>query len=214
MARVTSVIAVLSGPKVDSARNDVMRKWLENTEADYLLMVDTDMIIGSRTIEDLLKHHKDIVGGLCFSGSTITGSVSPAIRYLEKTDEGTKVRVMWDYPTNTLVEADAIGAACMMISRECAEGVWEARGKDHPLPWFAHGVHNGIQIGEDIAFCLTARTLGYKVFVDTGLVIEHAKVGFIGESQYVLSMMDENHPNHEHLDKVPVYQELSHGNSG
>lgn len=207
--RVPTVISVLSGPKVDSARNQVMTKWLNETNATHLLMVDTDMVLPPETIDALLKVDKDIVGGLCFSGNGFLSKLAPTIRVVREDADGNPViDILWDYPQNTLVKCNATGAACMLIKREVAEKVLEARGPDHPLPWFAHGVHNGVEIGEDVAFCLTAGRLGFEVWVDTGLMIPHVKTRFLTDQEYVLSLSRDDHPYYNERETVPVYQEM------
>jgi hypothetical protein len=207
------VIAVMSGPKVDSARNRIFERWLEETTATHLLMVDTDMLIPSETIERLLSYDKDIVGGLAFTGIGQLSSVVPAIRVITETDKGPSIEPLWEYPPDSLTQVAAIGAACMLVKREVAEAMLEARGKDHAMPWFAFGMHNGVEIGEDIAFCLTAGKIGYEVWVDTGFVIPHDKHRFITDSEYVLSLSREDHPYYDLREKVPIYQELLNGNS-
>ncbi len=209
--QIEQVIQVHSGPKVDDARNELFKAWLSSTHANKLLMVDTDMIPPEDTISRLLGHNKDIVGGLCFSGSGNT-TIKPVIHVVEEDKHGKPIiNILWNYPPDTLIEVDATGGACMMISRKCAEAVWQARGLNHPMPWFAHGMHNGVRIGEDVAFCLTAQKVGFKSYVDTGLEIPHIKSFSMGQQDYVRSLMNESHPHYNQRDEVPVYQEIVDG---
>lgn len=209
----TSFVGIFSGPKVDSARNKAFKVWLEETDATHFLFVDTDMVIPRDTIPRLLSHDKDIVGGLCFAGGP-NSVVKPTLHVIQENDEGhPTLELLWDYPPNSLVQVDGTGAACMMVKREVAEKVWEARGRDHRLPWFAHGMHNGVEIGEDIAFCLTAGKCGYEVWVDTGLEVPHVKPVFMGQREYVLSLSQESHPYYTDRESVPIYQDMTNGNS-
>jgi len=211
--RIEGVIAIHSGPKVDDARNQLFKEWLRKTNANRLLMVDTDMILPENTIKRLIGHNKDIVGGLCFSGGW-SGTVKPVIHRVEPDENGqARLTVVYDYPPDTLMEVDGTGGACMMISRRCAEDVWRARGEDHQMPWFAYSMHNGLRIGEDIAFCLTAQKVGYKTYVDTGLEIPHVKPTTLGEVDYVRSLLNENHPHYNQRDTVPIYRELLDGDA-
>lgn len=211
--RVTSVLSILSGPKVDDARNELMKAWLEGSDTDYLLMLDTDMIVPIETLERLLAAEKDVIGGLCFSGG-YHGAVKPTIFRVEETLEGQPIlHTIWDYPPDEVIEVAGTGAACMLISRRCAQAVWDARGKDHPMPWFAHGMHNGVRIGEDIAFCLTAIKCGFGIFVDTGLEVGHIKSHIIGQNEYASSLMSTDHPYYTHRESVPAYQDRVNGNA-
>lgn len=209
--RVISTIGILSGPKVDSARNKLFAHWLDETDADYLLMVDTDMVLPEDTLDILLKADKDIVGGLCFVAGT-SAHVRPTIHVITEGDDGAPlISILWDYPQNTLVKVDATGGACILVKREVAEVIRQARGKDHPMPWFAHGIHNGVEIGEDIGFCLTAGKCGFEVWVDTSLKVGHVKPRIISEPEYVAALCQDTHPHYNQRDKVPVYQEAVHG---
>lgn len=205
-------IAVFSGPKVDEARNEIMKVWLQETDDDYLLMLDTDMVPPEDTIERLLAHDKDIVGGLCFVAG-VGSAVRPTLHVVREDKDGKPyIDILYDYPRNQLVKVDATGAACILIKREVAEYMWEARGIKHPMPWFAFGMHNGIKIGEDVSFCLTAAKCGFEVYVDTSLEVPHMKMHAYGEKDYVISLTDESHPYYTHREKVPVYQEILNAN--
>ncbi len=214
--RVGPTIGVISGPKIDDARNKIVHAFLEETEATHLLMVDTDQVLRRDTISRLLEADKDIVGGLIFIGASGVSPIRPNVVVSVPVGEGPEwtMEPLWEYPTDTVVQVAGVGAACMMVTREVYEKVLVARGDQHPLPWFAHGMHKGIQIGEDIAFCLTAQKIGFEVWCDTGLVIPHVKPRFIDEATYVISLNTEAHPYYNDREKVPVYQEfVGHGDS-
>lgn len=210
--RIVADIGIHSGPKLDDARNELFEIWLTETSADLLMMVDTDMLLKPDMVDRLMAHRKEIVGGLYFSGG-FNSPKRPHIYVIEENDEGgPTLNPMWDYPVNTLVECNGTGGGCLLVTRRAAKAVWEARGKDHPMPWFAFGMHNGVPIGEDIAFCLTAGKLGIQTFVDTSLVIGHIKLAVLGEEDYVSSLMDKSHPYYDSREKVPIYGKYLNGN--
>jgi hypothetical protein len=212
--RVTKIIDMMSSPKVDTARNRIVESWLKTSDADYLLMVDADMVLPEDTIERLINHDKDIACGLYFLGSgTLKGGLIPTLHVINQENKDRPLDILWDYPTNALVQVAGTGAGCMLIKREVAEKMLIARGEDHPMPWFAYGVHNGVAIGEDIAFCLTANKMGFEVWVDTGLIPQHVKPSFLGEEQYAMSLLRPEHPAYEQRESIPVYQEFFHGSS-
>lgn len=171
-------------------------------------MADTDMLLPEDTIDRLLKHDKDIVAGLAFSAGLSGTRVTPNIREIVETDNGSPtIQPIWDYPRDTLLQVDGVGAACLLVKRNVAEVILQARGEDHPAPWFAYGAHNGVLIGEDIAFCLTAMKCGFKIWVDTGLIIPHVKTTAIDDEAYVLSLNMESHPHYDMREKVPVWND-------
>ena len=211
---ISTVAAVHSGPKIDGARNDIVRQFLD-TNATHLLMVDTDMILPPNIASKLLAHDKDIAGALAFIGSFHGAPVRPNLHIIVPDEDGNPtITVMYDYPVNSLVQVDGTGAACMLIKRKVIEEILLARGEDHPLPWFAYGMHNNVPIGEDIAFCLTAGKIGFETWVDTSMVIPHAKLRFLTDREYVLALSQEDHPYYDKREKVPIYKELiSDGNT-
>jgi len=212
--RVVEVIGIISSPKVDAARNQIFKIWLDKTDADYLLMVDTDMVLPVDTLDRLLHHDKDIVAGLYFLGhGHLRGGLQPTLHIINKDNPDQPLGILWDYPINSLVQVAGTGAGCMLVKREVAEKMLVARGEDHKMPWFAYGMHNGVEIGEDIAFCLTANKIGFEVWVDTGLVPQHVKPAFLGEEQYAMSLLRPEHPFHDRAESVPIYQELLDGSS-
>jgi len=214
-ASIEKVIAVFSGPKVDEARNDIFRRWLQKSTAEYLFMTDTDMILPPDVIDRLISYDKDIVGGLCFIADPYLREVKPTIGVLTPhPDGGTYIQLLFDYPQDTLVQCDSTGGACLLIKREVAEKMLQAMGEDHPMPWFAHGMHGDVVIGEDVGFCLKARSLGFEVYVDTGCIVPHVKPQFVGPAEYVLSLSKGTHPHYDERENVPVYQELVNGYVG
>lgn len=211
--RIQGVIAVLSGPKVDDARNELFHTWLNETKAPLFLMVDTDMVLPENTTELLVKADKDIVGGLCFSMGN-NGVVRPVVHRIVPDEDGSPIMDLWyDYPPDSLVQVDGTGGACMLIKRHVAEAVLAARGPDHPMPWFAFSMFKDVRIGEDVHFCLTAGKLGYEVWIDTRLKVPHLKTVAIGEVDYVRSLMDERHPHYNQRETVPIYRNLVHGDA-
>ena len=211
--KIDGHISVWSSPKIDEARNSIVKTWLEVKDTDALFMTDTDMVMPPECLEKLISADKDIVGGLCFVADPGLNAVKPSIGVLKKVKGGTSVLPLWDYPENALVQVDAIGAACMLIKRKVAEDMWEARGKDFAMPWFAHGMHGDVVIGEDIAFCLTARAMGFEVWVDTSLTIFHVKPQFVGPAEYAISLSKDNHPFYDEREGVTTYRRIVHGDT-
>jgi hypothetical protein len=170
----------------------------------HVLMVDTDMVLPADLITRLLADDKDIVGALTFGGG-VSGIVIPSMRKIVEDSQGRPTMgVYWDYPRQELFPVDAHGAAALLVKREVISTVREARGKDHPMPWFAHGMHNNVPIGEDVAFCILAQKCGFEVWCDSRIEVAHHKSYFIGEQEYESSIANERHPYYAESQKVKV----------
>lgn len=176
------VISVRSGPRVASARNAIVRTFLDKTSADWLWMLDADMVFTPDTLDQLLAVvdpvNAPIVGALCFGGG-YTGSVFPTLYVY---DEQQGLGTLSDYPANELIEVDATGAACLMIHRRVLMKLAEVHAKPQ---WFAESVWDGKEIGEDITFCIRARTAGFPVQVYTGLEVGHVKPAVLDSEEWL-----------------------------
>jgi hypothetical protein len=207
-------LSIHSGPRVDQGRNTLFRTWLQETDCDRILMLDDDMVYPADTIKRLRGHNKDLVGGMYFAGSW-AGHVKPAVSVAREMPDGqVTIEPYYSYPLNALVPVEGLGGGFMMVTRRCAEAVWEARGINHPMPWFAHGMHNNFPIGEDIAFCLTAMKVGFQAWCDTGLEADHMKSLPVNHRNYVASLNDESHPCYNQRQEIPIYTETVDGHSG
>lgn len=148
----TEFIEVVRTSAIHDARNVVVKKAIERN-FKYLLFVDSDMRIPQNAIFKLMSYNKPIVSGYFFSRS---GNHFPCA-FTETKD---REYVSFFEPYTGLREVDAVGMACTLIDVDIFKQL-----KD---PWFEWGKY-----GEDIGFCRKVRDLGYKIFVDTDLIIKH-----------------------------------------
>ncbi len=143
--------------------------------ADYLFMVDDDMMAPPDLFYKLVKHDKDIIAPLAF---TRNPDHKPVIyETIEGYDKGigTKyglTRFVLNYPKNQLVECDAVGFGAVLIKTEVFRRM--------PKPWF-FGMES---TGEDITLCLKARKLGFSVWMDTSVKLGHLGAPTIITEEY------------------------------
>jgi GT2 family glycosyltransferase len=178
--RVDAVIAVGSGPNISTARNMVARSFLEERDAPWLLMCDTDMWFGAATLDRLIAAadpvERPVVGGLCFSQNTDNGGGEPYSTMYEPVDrDGELAFVRYKkWPEDTCVRVGATGAACLLIHRTALETVAKLTG-DRAAPWFRETAIGGALVGEDLTFCLRCARAGVPVHVHTGVHVGHMK---------------------------------------
>ena len=146
---------------VYEAREQAAKHFLES-DCDYLLFLDSDMVPPADMLIKLIEHDKDIVSALAFRR---VPNYEPCIF---KDD----MEFYLDYPKG-LIEIEGVGMACTLIKRKVFEAV--------PEPWF---FPNKI-LGEDLSFCVRARHAGFKIFCDTELICGHVTQETIGEAHYI-----------------------------
>lgn len=134
-----------SGANISSKRNEIVRRFLDHTDGDWLLFLDSDMVFPPDTIARLLgaatKVNTKIIGGLC----VMIGELGPVpTLYQHDTMAGSAgiTRVQLDYADDALVQVAATGGACLMVHRDALETYraaqadnkrWLLDHKDEPL---------------------------------------------------------------------------------
>lgn len=160
------------------AARDLICKEAIRLNMDYVGMVDDDMY-GPKCMnmwEQLLFHDLDIVAPLCFMRNPPHFPVVFANRGGQDTKSGEwhwQSHVVRNYPKNKLFECDAVGFGAVLIKTEVL--------KKMPEPWFFSMANKG----EDIHFCHKARDLGFRVFCDSSLKLDHLSPRhYVGEEWY------------------------------
>lgn len=153
-------IGLISGRSsiVCSARNNIVEA-AQKMGAEWLLMVDSDMIFPSNTLERLLAHKKDIVGAVYrrrVGEFELLGT--PAV--------GDQLIV-----NGALAEMAIIPTGCILIRMS----VFDKFAK--PYFRFEFDEVKGRTIGEDVLFCRMARERGFTVWCDVALSNEVGHVG-------------------------------------
>ena len=182
--RVDQVLALESGPNISTARNMVVREFLDNQRAPWLLMVDTDMVFAPTALDRLVAAadpvERPIVGGLCFS--LVNGEVQPTMYELTETGDRPAFVRYTQWPEDGLMRVTATGAAFLLMHRTALETV-ERLTKDVSAPWFREtpvGAPLAL-MGEDMTFCLRCLAAGIPVYVHTGVQVGHMKTTMLGK---------------------------------
>lgn len=133
--------------------------------ADYLFMIDDDMLAPANLFELLWRHNVDIVSPLAFTRNP------PHLAVLYDLSEGwdpimhrafVDTRWIKSWPRNKLVECDATGFGAVLIKTSVL--------KKMPQPWFMCSSATG----EDVWFCHRAKKEAKAhVFMDTSVEIGH-----------------------------------------
>lgn len=153
-------VSFIVGSLIYDSRNKLAKQAIE-VGADYVLWLDSDMIFQPDTLEKLMEDDVDIVSGLYFR------RVAPFTPVLFKELTETSWKGYDDYPPS-LFEVQGVGFGCVLMKTEVLLDIATKYGN-----WFTPV--NGY--GEDLSFCLRAKTMGYKMFCDP-----EVKLGHVGHS--------------------------------
>jgi hypothetical protein len=168
------------------SRNIVVKTFLENTDAAWLLLIDSDERLSVETWQKLCKtadeKTKPIVAGLVFAAFfDEDDSLRPVPTIYEMLPGGLKA--MDYYPFDQVIEVDAAGTGCLLIHRSVFEKVRDNatahQGRD--WAWFVEGAIDGTYFGEDLLFSKRLKSLGYSIFAHTGAILPHSKQFWLDE---------------------------------
>lgn len=186
---VESVLSANAGPRISSARNDLVRTFLKHPERpDWLLMIDADMTFDPDIVDRFMEvgdpQDRPIVGGLAYSVG-YSGELKPTFFVWRRNELGVEVAAKpTTWPDDQLLSVDGTGAACLFVHRSVYEKMQEAFG-DRAHPWFAEVEREGSEYGEDITFCIRARKLGFPLFIAPWLQFGHTKTRVYDHSDYL-----------------------------
>ena len=149
-----------NGKPICNNRNTIVQKFLATKSADYLMMIDSD-IVPPPNILNIVDFKKDIITLLMFVQQK--GMIIPL--FLKRNKDG--VYDAGDYLNKSgLQEADATGTGCIVISRKVLETI------KHPFEnvYDADGVKT---LGNDLSFCQRAKKEGFGVWVHLDYICGH-----------------------------------------
>lgn len=173
------------------SRNVVVKTFLEQTDADWLLMIDSDERLSLETWHKLIDsaHDKDrpIVSGLVFAAFFDDQDGLRPVPTIYRMDPEKGLEAIDAYPIDKLIEVDATGTGCLLIHRsvllDMQNQATPNQGKD--WAWFVEGAIDGTYFGEDLLFSKRLKSMGYKIFAHTGAILPHHKQFWLDDRHHI-----------------------------
>lgn len=154
--KVNFNLDIEAGTLVYLARNKIACKAI-NEHYTHVLWLDADMVFTPDVLDDLMFSGKPFVSGIAHSRRP--GYQSCLFRNLDINN----LTRFTEYPKNTF-EVEGCGFACVLIETSILEAVQKESGNCF-LPMREYG--------EDLAFCIRAKKLGYKIYAEPGVRLGH-----------------------------------------
>lgn len=188
-SRIDSIVGVGNVSLLTRTRNIIVKNFLDDTTADWLLMVDSDEVLSVETFDLLVAtaHEVDrpFVAGLVFAAFYEGTQLRPVPVIYRHTEQG-GLQPWDDYTPDSVVDIDASGTGCILIHRKVFEKMrLEAlpnQGSD--WAWFNDGAIAGRWFSEDLLFCRRVAALGFPMVAHTGAVLPHKKSFWLDASQH------------------------------
>lgn len=152
---------VAPGIYIAEGRNHLVRWFLEDTDCDKFLSLDSDESFLPEDVAQLDADDLDCVSGIY--ANVFEGQLKPLCGTLPG-------RPLAAEP---VVEVEWVGAGFVMVTRDLCEKMLAEYGE--PVPWFHIPDGRGDHVGEDIGFCRRVREMGVGVHVDQRVQLNHYK---------------------------------------
>jgi FkbM family methyltransferase len=131
---------------------------------DYLLSVDSDIVLPKDALVKMLAADKDVISGLYIQ--RIPGTQTVEV-YMD-TANGGCTNIPYSLLENRgVVEIAACGMGCALIKGEVF------RKMEYPHFFYKEALTMQGTVSEDVYFCMKAREIGFKVWADTSIKCDH-----------------------------------------
>ena len=172
------------------SRNVVVKTFLDTTDADWLLMIDSDERLSLDAWHKLIDaaHDKDrpIVSGLVFAAFFDGQDALRPVPTIYRMDPEKGLEAIDAYPIDEIIEVDAVGTGCLLIHRsvllEMQKQATAHQGQN--WAWFVEGAIDGTYFGEDLLFSKRLKSMGYKIHAHTGAILPHHKQFWLDERHH------------------------------
>lgn len=159
-----TIISFQIGSLVYTSRNELVKTAIA-TESDYIFWLDSDMVFKPSTLIDMTKEleekNLDLLSGLYFRR---VSPYSPVLfKSLKRTDGGVEYETFDKIPNKTF-EIAGCGFGCVLMRTSMAVDV-ALNYKEMFDPFRG--------AGEDVAFCIRAGELGYKLWCNPNISLGH-----------------------------------------
>jgi len=158
------------GYRVDQVRN-LIAEWGKNY--DYVLSVDSDIVLPPDTLEKMLWLDKDIISGIYIQ--RIPGTHT--IEIFEDNNGGMKHMDWKQLEKRGITEVAGCGMGACLIKGEVF------RGMEYPHYHYTPALNHNETFSEDTYFCKKARESGFKVWADPSIICDH-----IGQTMYQVNL--------------------------
>lgn len=173
------------GYQIDQIRNLIAA---HACNYDYLLSVDSDIVLPNDALVKMLAHNVHIVSGVYIQRKQ--GLEVPEI-YRKNNTGGTSNVQMSDIMPPGLHEIDGCGFGCVLVNCNVFRHM--------TYPHFKYEMASAmqIQVSEDNYFCAKAQRNGVKIYVDSSIVCEH-----IGQWKFFPTQPQVNPAHHPKIIEV------------
>jgi hypothetical protein len=179
----------VQGNQIGRQRQALLDMWYDHVKTDWLLWVDSDIVLTLDVLEMLWKTAdkvaRPVVSGVYFISKQMESSLmQPMPALFNETGDEFNIRYIHPLPANEIIEVDNAGLGLTLMHRSAVPLL---RQKFPDQSMFAEVENLGEKfVGEDIVFFRKLKAAGVKVHAHTGARVKHMKRFAYDDSYYSL----------------------------
>jgi hypothetical protein len=165
----------------DVGRNKIVKHFLDQTNSEWLLTVDSDMVWNAQMIAALVASgsvERPVVSGIYF-----VNDKPPRPCAVVRTEEG-HLRTIGEWEDGDQLEIDGCGGGFMAIHYTVLKDIERVFGDrdDRHGPWYRQSAVGASQqmLEPDHAFCQRVQQVGQRVILNTDVFVGHIKPRVLG----------------------------------
>jgi len=178
------------GPYINVNRHFLAKRFLE-TDADWLLMLDTDVVLDPSSYDVLIdaadsEKHPLLAGKYFFYFPADDVQFHVSAQTFDITPDN-DLNWLSSYPQNTIIGGlKQVATGLMIVHRSVFEKIRDNK-PDSKAPWFWNGLDvDGFNIiTEDDYFCEQARNVGIDIAIHTGVTARHIRKMAVVEDYFL-----------------------------
>lgn len=163
-------LAIRAGKPIDHNRNVMVQENFLGSDADYLMFVDSDVVIPETTISDLMALDKPVAAGVYLLGKlSPAGEISFSYACGDFSgDPDNPLSVYTGGLPREPFKTELFNAGCSLVRRDVFEKM--------PKPWYLHHYLNTdtlLRMHEDGWFCKQLKELNIEAWTHPGVYCDH-----------------------------------------
>lgn len=167
------------GNQIARQRDRLINHWYDSNKAEWLLWVDSDVVISPETFMKLWrakdKMFKPMITGVYFTSDNPEEPLMipmPTIYKFENTEDSVVSKRIHPMPVDQLIQVDAAGMGFILMHRSVVKRIKDEMGD---VRLFAELGKGDSFLGEDIYFFALCHQLGIPLWCHTGALAPHMK---------------------------------------
>jgi hypothetical protein len=174
--RVSDMIRV-KGIQIQRQRQKVVEIWQESTGTDWLLWVDSDIVLNKDALEKIFncadKEKYRMISGVYYISLNAEDSLMEPRVCLFDDQEKYLIMPIQNMPENKLIKVDISGFGFLLMHKSVIKEMFE-KYPDQNLFEEEQGLGDKF-VGEDVTFLRKAREIGIPLYAHTGAFVQHMK---------------------------------------